>query len=420
MHTNNDHEHRVAAGRRCAWSIAIVAALAAVFAATTLGAARATAPVNTSPPTIEGSLFEGKTLAAGNGSWSNGPTSFAYKWIRCNNPTATRCAAIPGATEKTYTIAKADVGRSLAVFVSGTNSAGTSKPASSKPSAVVSAAAPPAFKTRPVITGKPQVGEALVAKVGTFTGGIPQKFAFQWQTCDQNGANCKDVAGATGESYGVRAADADKALRVQVTATNEYGNDTQTSDRTAVVQKGVQSTTVTTSVAASRGVTTCCQAVRLSGVVSTQKAGENVLVLGREVDALAAEVVASATTDSSGRWTAVVRPHIKTTYRAQAGTSPSSAITVSVRPRVGLGRSGRAFTTRVTARDSFAGSIVLVQRRTTSGWRTVDRVVLNIDSSARFAPRLPHGRSTIRVVLQRREAGPGYATGISRSLTTRR
>ena len=112
--------------RRWTWSIAIVATCAAAFAAATFGAGKANVPVNTAAPAIQGSLYEGKTLTATTGSWSNGATSYTYKWIRCNNEAATRCNAIAGATAKTYTLAKADVGHSLAVFVSATNSAGTS------------------------------------------------------------------------------------------------------------------------------------------------------------------------------------------------------------------------------------------------------------------------------------------------------
>jgi hypothetical protein len=401
--------------------VAAVASTAA-FASTTLGANAPKAPVNTTPPTIQGSLYVGKTLTAGTGTWSNTPTSYVYKWIRCNNPAATRCNAIAGATQKTYKLTQADVGHAIAVFVSATNKSGTSGPASSKVTDLVSAATAPTFKGRPTVTGKAQVGEALVVKVGDFSGGTPEKVAFQWQACDQNGANCTDIAGATGESYGVRNGDADKTIRVKVTATNEFGTASQTSDRTAVVQKVTQQVTVvTTTMTANRATIICCQAVRLTGTISPADAGQNVVILATEFDALNAVPVANATTDASGNWTAVVRPHIQTTYRAQAGTTPSAGITVNVRPRVGFGISGRMFTVRVTARDSFGGSSVLVQRRSGSHWRTIQRVVLNLDSFARFPAALPHGRSTLRAVIPAGTTGyGGYLTGISKTITVHR
>jgi len=171
---------------------------------------------------------------------------------------------------------------------------------------------------------------------------------------------------------------------------------------------------------ANRASTICCQVVRLTGTVSTQKAGESVVILASEFDSAAIQPVANVTTDASGAWTALVRPHIQTTYRAQAGTTPSAGVTVNVRPRVGFGISGRLYTTRVTARDSFAGSIVLLQRRAGNHWATLQRVVLNLNSFARFSVRLPHGKSTLRVVAPASSLGPGYLTGTSKSVTVHR
>jgi hypothetical protein len=238
--------------------VACAAALTAtIFASAAFAATRAAAPVNATPPTIDGSLYAGKTLTSGTGAWSNNPTTFTYKWIRCNNPTATRCNAIAGATDTTYTLTQADVGRSIAVFVSASNSAGTAGPPSSKTTDLISAANAPAFKARPTISGTPQVGEALVAKVGSFFAGIPHRITFQWQSCDQNGANCKDI-----------------------------------------------------------------------------KAGESVVILASEFDSAAMQPVANVTTDASGAWTALVRPHIQTTTTPRpaprrAPGSPSTSMRVS-------------------------------------------------------------------------------------------
>src|SRR5437763_77453 len=208
---------------RFAAASAAAAAVAALVAVGASAATQAGAPINGCPPTIEGSLFVGKTVTAGNGCWQNNPTSFTYKWLRCNNQTAKTCVGITGATKQSYTIVSADVGHSLVVLVTATNAAGTTGPVNSKPSDLVSSAAPPVFKTQPTVSGKAQVGEALAAKAGTFSGGIPTKFAFQWQRCDKSGANCVNISGATAESYGVRSADVDNTLQVQVTASNDFG-----------------------------------------------------------------------------------------------------------------------------------------------------------------------------------------------------
>jgi hypothetical protein len=399
-----------------------VVAVASTFAlAATAGAPAATtaaAPVNGCPPTVEGTLVVGKTVGAGNGCWQNSPTSYAYKWVRCDQ-SGTNCVAITGATKQAYTLTSADVGHTLIVFVTATNAAGSTGPVNSKPSDLISAAAPPQFKTRPSVTGKTQVGEALVAKVGTFTGGIPRKFTFQWQRCDKEGQACADISGATAESYGVRSADVDHTLRVKVTASNDYGTVSETSDRSGAVTAIPTPVVATTTIAANRGVTTCCQAVKLSGTVSTHKAGETVVILAREFDDLAAQPVGQATTDASGDWTFVARPTVKTTYRAQIGNAPTAGVSVNVRPRVGFGVHGRRWTVKVSARDSFAGSLVLLQRRAGSRWLTVGRVVLNLSSVAHFTTRPHHASWTVRAVVPSRETGPGYLAATSHALRIR-
>jgi hypothetical protein len=398
--------------------LALALATAAISAGSASAASTAGAPSNGCPPTIEGTAVVGKTVSAGNGCWSNSPTSYTYKWLRCDQKGA-NCTAISGATKQSYTLTSSDLNHTLIVLVTATNSAGSTGPVNSKPSDVVGAAAPPVFQTRPAITGKTQVGETLAAKVGTFSGGIPTKFTFQWQRCDKDGQNCAAVSGATAESYGVRTIDVDHTLRVKVTATNDYGTDSETSDRTDLVTAIPQPVVVTTTINANRSVTTCCQAVRLSGTVSTQKAGLTVTILGREVDDLAYLPVATATTDASGDWTVTVRPSVKTTYRAQVGTAPTSGVTINVRPRVGLGINGRRWTVKVTGRDSFAGSLVLLQRRAGYRWITVGRVVLNLNSVGHFVTHTRHAHWTIRAFVPSKETGPGYMAGISHTVAIR-
>jgi hypothetical protein len=403
---------------RAALVVAVACAAVAGAAPAALGAARAAAPTNGCPPTIEGSLVVGKTVGAGTGCWGNNPTTFGYQWMRCDSGGA-NCRSISTATKQSYTLTQSDVGRTLVVLVTASNSAGTTGPVNSKPSVVVSAAAAPAFKNPPSITGKTQVGQALVAKVGTFTGGIPHKFAFQWQSCDTSGTSCTNVTGATSESYGVRTADVGHTLRVQVIASNDYGSDTATSDRTATIQSIPQPVVVTTTISAGRAVTTCCQAVRLSGTISTHASGQTVQILGQEYDDVASQPVAQAVTGAGGTWSVLVRPSVKTTYRAQAGSTASAGVSVNVRPRVGLGVQGRRWTAKVTGRDSFAGSMVLLQRRAGSRWVTIERVVLNLNSVAHFTMKRHRGSWTVRAFVPTRETGPGYLSGTSHMLRIR-
>lgn len=88
-------------------------------------AAPASAPRNTSPPTITGSAVEGRPLTAAPGSWSGTtPITYAFQWMRCDAGGGS-CAAISGATGQTYTVTGADVGLTLRVSVTVRNSGGS-------------------------------------------------------------------------------------------------------------------------------------------------------------------------------------------------------------------------------------------------------------------------------------------------------
>ena len=102
---------------------------------------------------------------------------------------------------------------------------------------MISGTSAPVNTARPTVSGTPQPGEELTAATGTWSNGV-RTYAFQWQRCDAAGANCNDVTGATGRTYGVRAADIGGTIRVSVTATNLVGSNTATSDRTEVVKTG--------------------------------------------------------------------------------------------------------------------------------------------------------------------------------------
>jgi hypothetical protein len=110
---------------------------------------------------------------------------------------------------------------------------------------------------------------------------------------------------------------------------------------------------------------------------------------------------------------------VKTIYWAQAGIQPSAGVAVNVRPRVGLGIQGRRWTTKVTGRDSFAGTVVFLQRRVGYRWVTVQRVMLNLNSVAHFTMRRHSGRWTVRAFVPTSETGPGYLSGTSHLLRIR-
>ena len=88
-------------------------------------------PDSVAPPAVTGGTGEGAVLSAVPGVWRGSvPISFGYQWERCANPTDTKCTAISGATNLSYTVARADVGSYLRVAVSASNGGGKSTQAS--------------------------------------------------------------------------------------------------------------------------------------------------------------------------------------------------------------------------------------------------------------------------------------------------
>jgi hypothetical protein len=221
--------------------IGLVASLLVLSGVAAAGALAA-APQNTTQPSIEGTFMVGKTVTANNGSWSGSPTSFTYQWQRCDQD-GSSCGKISGQTSKTYKLTDADVGNTVRLTVTGKNSDGSTS-ADSKPSDVISGNAAPRVLSKPTISGKAQVGETLTADPGKWAEG-PSSFTYQWQSCDKNGDNCKDSSGATGKTYGVRAADKDNTLRVEVTAKNLVDSTKARSETTDVVTGGTPTPTPT-------------------------------------------------------------------------------------------------------------------------------------------------------------------------------
>jgi GH25 family lysozyme M1 (1,4-beta-N-acetylmuramidase) len=82
----------------------------------------------------------------------------------------------------------------------------------------------PVLSTPPSIAGQPEAGKFLAAVPGTWLGGKPLQFSYQWESCDAAGANCAAIIGATGEKYTPATADVGHSLRVLTTATADAGS----------------------------------------------------------------------------------------------------------------------------------------------------------------------------------------------------
>lgn len=223
---------------RFALLAAVVAAATGILAA----AASAAAPTNTTPPSISGTPKAGSTLTANDGSWSNSPTSFTYQWQRCASD-GRACGDITAGTSKTYVPTTGDVGHALRVVVTAVNADGRSS-ATSDPTAPVNSANGPTNTVKPALSGTAAIGESLRVSNGSWSP-QPTSYSRQWQRCEADGTNCLNIAGATGQSYGVRLVDVGHRLRALVTARTSSGQTTVASAASALVA-GVSTTTNTT------------------------------------------------------------------------------------------------------------------------------------------------------------------------------
>jgi hypothetical protein len=197
--------------------------------------ARAQAPTNTSLPTITGTVAEGRTLTATNGVWTGtGTITYTYQWRRCDAAgTPASCTAITGATSQTYVLVAADVGSTLSVRVTATDSTGSAD-ADSAATTVVTTGSPLA-QVVPSISGSTVQGQSLTANPGTWTGTQPIAFTYEWQRCDSLGDNCVIIGGATGSTHTLAASDVGSRIRLRIGASNSVGSVGAESTATSVV-----------------------------------------------------------------------------------------------------------------------------------------------------------------------------------------
>ena len=196
---------------------------------------RTAAPVSVLAPSITGSAEAGHALEADIGSWAGAePLTDSYRWLRCNTG-GTSCGQIAGATEATYVLGPEDVGATVRLTVTASNSYGRAIETTAASAAV---AAPPAplNEVLPALTGAAQDGKGLTASTGTWSSLVPVSYSYQWERCNASGEECSEVEGATNSKYDLSEGDIGATLRVAVTATNAGGATKNSSAVSSVVE----------------------------------------------------------------------------------------------------------------------------------------------------------------------------------------
>ncbi len=190
-------------------------------------------PSNTSLPSVGGSLLDGQTLTASNGSWEGTtPISYGYQWLQCNSA-GEGCKEISGATAGTLGLVSSLVGDTVKVVVKATNSGGSTE-ATSTASGVIAALLPKNTEL-PSISGVLEDAKTLSASTGAWSGTTPISYSYQWEQCNGKGGECKELTGATGATLGLVSTLVGDTVKVVVKATNSGGSTEATSAASGVI-----------------------------------------------------------------------------------------------------------------------------------------------------------------------------------------
>ena len=179
-------------------------------------------------PTISGTPQVGQTLTASTSGISDADgltnVSYSYQWLADDTE-------IDGATSSTYTVQSTDNGKVIKVRVSFTDDAGNDESLTSTGTAAVNSAT-----GAPTISGTAQVGETLTASTSGISdpdGLTNVTYSYQWLADDT------EIDAATSSTYTVQSTDNGKVIKVQVSFTDDGGNDESvTSAATAAVVLG--------------------------------------------------------------------------------------------------------------------------------------------------------------------------------------
>ncbi|HXA53357.1 MAG TPA: PKD domain-containing protein [Solirubrobacteraceae bacterium] len=186
----------------------------------------------------------------------------------------------------------------------------------------------PTNETKPAISGGTQQGQTVVLDSPGTWAQAPGEFSYQWLRCEESGANCTAIAGATGQSYLLTAADAHHRISLQVIAYNGAGESApaEPSSPSPVISALALHAAAGESISAVEGAS-----VTLDGSGSTPAAeitkyrwqfGDGAEAEGAG-DAILHHVYATA-----GKYTAKL-----TVFRGGEESSASVAVTVTAKPK---------------------------------------------------------------------------------------
>ena len=173
----------------------------------------------TGAPTISGTVQVGETLTADTSGISDHDgmdnATFSFQWLAADSE-------IHGATGSTFTLTDTQEGKAIRVRVSFTDDAGNDESLTSAATGAVEARPNSPATGVPSITGTPELGETLTAEtsgIADENGTNDATFTYQWLRAET------EISGATGSTYTVVLADAQRDIKVRVSFTDDDGFD---------------------------------------------------------------------------------------------------------------------------------------------------------------------------------------------------
>ena len=190
-------------------------------------------------PVVHGTAQAGESLWADASGIEDGNglnrVQFRYQWTSNDGSADTDIA---GATDSGYTLAAADVGKTIKVRVAFTDRGGYSETRTSVATGAVAAAPNNQATGAPAITGTAQVGETLTvgtSGIADADGLTNSTYSYQWM------AGWTDIPGATGASYTLTADDEGLTIQVWVGFIDDAGyQEALTSAATNAVEAAAQ------------------------------------------------------------------------------------------------------------------------------------------------------------------------------------
>ena len=182
---------------------------------------------------------------------------------------------------------------------------------------------------------------------------------------------------------------------------------------------------VTLTLASSSQAVKYGSAVTLTGVLSTQKANQQITVQATDCGTTKPRNVARVKTVANGAYSAPDSPTVGTVYQASNKAVKSNTVAVTVAPVVQIKRVARgSYTATVTAGIDLKGKTVLFQRysKLKKRWVQVKKIVLSasapgtkkptVVSSAAFKSKLAK-RTRVRLAISKKQAAPCYVAAVS-------